>query len=305
MAGSGAVDAAAAPLVERRGPDLVAIGFAAMASPCEVLLATSDLALAREIARIAAAEALRIERKFSRYRPDSVITRLNNSAGARVEVDDETAALLSFAAHCHALSDGRFDVTSGVLRRVWRFDGSDRLPDPAAVAALLPLIGFGKIAWEPPFVGVPRGMEIDFGGIGKEYAVDRVLGLVLTDFDGAALVNFGGDLATNRAPATGPWRVGVERPGSDREAALLLELSQGALATSGDTHRYLLRDGVRYGHIMDVRTGWPVPAAPASITVASSSCVEAGMLATLSMLQGAGAEAFLDEQGVRYWCLRA
>jgi len=177
--------------------------------------------------------------------------------------------------------------------------------DPATVAALLPLIGFDKIRWEPPCVAVPPGMELDFGGIGKEYAVDRVLGMLTSAFDGAVLVNFGGDLATNRAPSSGPWRVGVERPGSDREAALLLELSQGALATSGDTHRYLVRDGVRYGHIMDVRTGWPVPAAPASITVAAASCVEAGMLATLAMLQGAGAEAFLDEQGVRYWCLRA
>jgi thiamine biosynthesis lipoprotein len=148
-------------------------------------------------------------------------------------------------------------------------------------------------------------MEIDFGGIGKEYAVDRVLALALGIFDGAVLVNFGGDLATHRAPASGAWRVGVERPGSDREAALLLDLTQGALATSGDTHRYLLKDGVRYGHIMDVRTGWPVPGAPASVTVAAGTCVEAGMLATLSMLQGAGAEGFLERQGVRYWCLRA
>ncbi len=305
MAGPGASGDAAAPLVERRGPDLIAIGFAAMASPCEVLLESDDLAVGERISRLAADEAIRIERKFSRYRADSVITRLNGSGGISVQVDDETAALLSFAAHCHALSDGRFDVTSGVLRRAWRFDGSDRLPDPAAIEALLPLIGFAKLGWSPPSVRVPLGMEIDFGGIGKEYAVDRVLGLVTAAFPGAVLVNFGGDLATNRAPAAGPWRIGVERPGSDRQAALLLELSQGALATSGDTHRYLLRDGVRYGHIMDVHTGWPVPAAPASITVAAASCVEAGMLATLSMLQGAGAETFLDEQGVRYWCLRA
>ena len=305
MAGSGAGDEAAAPLVERRGPDLIAIGFAAMASPCEVLLASTDLEVGLEIGRIAAAEAVRIERKFSRYRADSVVTRINRSAGDPLQVDDETAALLAFAAHCHTLSEGRFDVTSGVLRRAWRFDGSDRLPDPAVVAALLPLIGFDKIRWEPPVVAVPAGMEIDFGGIGKEYAVDRVLGLVTAEFGGAVLVNFGGDLATNRPPAGGPWRVGVERPGTDRQAALLLELSQGALATSGDTHRYLVREGVRYGHIMDVHTGWPVPAAPASVTVAAASCVEAGMLATLAMLQGADAETFLEEHGVRYWCLRA
>jgi thiamine biosynthesis lipoprotein len=86
---------------------------------------------------------------------------------------------------------------------------------------------------------------------------------------------------------------------------LILELSQGALATSGDTHRFLLCDGVRYSHIMDVRTGWPVPHAPSSVTVAAGSCIEAGMLATLAMLQGAGAEAFLDQQGTRYRCLRS
>ena len=295
---------AVAPQVERRGDLTVAIGFDAMARPCEVLLETQDLGLAQELAGLAAGEALRIERKFSRYRADSVTTRINASGGAPVQVDAETASLLSFAAHCHVLSEGRFDVTSGVLRRAWKFDGSDRLPSPAAVAALLPLIGFDKVDWQPPTIRVPAGMEIDFGGIGKEYAVDRVLGMIAARFDGAVLVNFGGDLATRRAPASGEWRVGIERPGEHRTAALLLGLSQGALATSGDTHRYLLRDGIRYSHILDVRTGWPVPDAPASITVAAGTCVEAGMLATFAMLHGAGAEAFLDGQGVRYWALR-
>jgi thiamine biosynthesis lipoprotein len=147
-------------------------------------------------------------------------------------------------------------------------------------------------------------MEIDFGGIGKEYAVDRVLGLVAARFAGAALVNFGGDLAANRAPGAAPWQVGVERPDTEREARLLLELSRGGLATSGDTHRFLLREGVRYGHILDPKSGWPVSDTPRSVTVAAGSCVEAGMLATFAMLQGRGAESFLEEQGVRYWCLR-
>jgi len=125
MAGSGAVDAAAAPLVERRGPDLVAIGFAAMASPCEVLLATSDLALAREIARIAAAEALRIERKFSRYRPDSVITRLNNSAGARVEVDEGKRDPLDFVLWKRAKpGEPAWDSPWGLGRPGWHIECS-------------------------------------------------------------------------------------------------------------------------------------------------------------------------------------
>jgi len=287
-----------------RDGGISAVCFTAMASPCELLLDTQDLRRAAELGRAAAQEAWRIEAKFSRYRPDSIVSVINRSNGHAVVVDYETAALIDYAGKCHALSNGRFDITSGVLRRCWTFDGSDRVPDPVAVTALLPLVGFHKVRWQPPSITLPPGMEIDFGGFGKEYAVDRVLTIVAARFAGAALVNFGGDLAANRAPAAGAWQVGVERPDTEREARLLLELTQGGLATSGDTRRFLLRDGVRYGHVLDVRTGWPVSGVPRSVTVAGSSCVEAGMLATLAMLSGRGAEAFLSGQGVRYWCLR-
>jgi thiamine biosynthesis lipoprotein len=289
-------------LTTREG-GIVAVCFVAMASPCELLLET-DAAAARDLGRIAAQEAWRIETKFSRYRPESIISVINSSRGHAVVVDGETAALIDYAAQCHSLSQGRFDITSGVLRRCWTFDGSDRLPEPAAVAALLPLVGFEKVGWQSPRITLPAGMEIDFGGIGKEYAVDRVLSLVAARFAGAALVNFGGDLAANRAPASDPWQVGVERPDTEREPRLLLELSRGGLATSGDTHRFLLRDRVRYSHVLDPRSGWPVRNTPRSVTVAAASCVEAGMLATFAMLQGSDAEAFLEEQNVRYWCLR-
>ena len=290
--------------IARREDGITAVSFTAMASPCEVLLDRSDMLEASELGRRAAAEAWRIEAKYSRYRPDSIVSVINRSQGNAVVVDPETAALINYAAQCHALSGGRFDITSGVLRRCWTFDGSDRVPSRAAVAQLLPLIGFEKVGWKSPRITLPAGMEIDFGGFGKEYAVDRVLALIATQFKGAALVNFGGDLAANGAPAGAPWQVGVERPDTDREARLLLELTQGALATSGDTHRFLLRDGVRYGHILDVRTGWPVPNPPRSVSVAASTCLEAGLLATLAMLHGAAAEAFLSEHGARYWCLR-
>jgi thiamine biosynthesis lipoprotein len=290
--------------VEHRDGGLVAACFTAMACPCEILASAVDPSVPLELGRLAAAEAWRIEQKFSRYRDDSVIARIHRSGGRPVELDQETASLMDFAARCFDLSGGRFDITSGILRRAWKFDGSDRLPHQAHVDALLPLIGFDKIRWRTPHITVPAGMEIDFGGIGKEYAVDRALGVVAARFAGPVLVNFGGDLAAHGAPPSGAWRVGVERPDSDREAALLLELKQGALATSGDTHRYLLRDGIRYSHIMDVKTGWPVVDAPRSVTVAGSTCVEAGMLATFAMLQGAAAESFLDGLQARYWCLR-
>jgi thiamine biosynthesis lipoprotein len=290
--------------VEQRERGLHAVCFSAMASPCELLLATPDAALARELGLAAMEEALRVERKYSRYREDSLLTTINHSGGRPVKVDEETVALIDFAAECHRLSDGLFDVTSGILRRVWRFDGSDRVPAAADVTALLPHIGFHKLRWERPFITVPEAMELDFGGIAKEYAVDRALAIVGTLFDGAVLVNFGGDLCASQAPAAAPWRVGIERPDTEREARMLLELSRGALATSGDTRRFLIRDGRRYGHILDPRSGWPVKDAPRSVTVAAGTCTAAGMLASLAILQGSNAETYLADQDVRFWCLR-
>jgi thiamine biosynthesis lipoprotein len=290
--------------VEQRERGCHAVSFLAMASPCELLLETGDGALARELGLAAAKEAWRVERKFSRYRADSALTAINQSGGTPVRVDAETAALIDFAAECHRLSDGLFDVTSGILRRVWKFDGSDRLPEAAAVEKLLPFIGFERLTWQAPLITLPKGMELDFGGIGKEYAVDRTLGIVSAMFNGAALVNFGGDLAANQPPRDAPWRVGIERPDTERQARMLLDLSQGALATSGDTRRFLIRDGRRYGHILDPRTGWPVTDAPRSVTVTAATCTEAGLLASLAILQGSNAEAYLEEQGVRFWSLR-
>lgn len=289
--------------VERRG-ELVAVQWQAMASPCELLVATQDQRLARRLGEVAAGEAWRIEHKFSRYRDDSVTAALNHSQGVPVAVDPETMLLLQFAARCHELSDGAFDITSGVLRRVWRFDAAARMPDAAQIAALRTRIGFERLRIEDGALIVPPGMELDFGGIGKEYAVDCALALVAREFDGAMLVNFGGDIAANAAPASGPWKVGVERPDTHGAARLLLDFGRGGLATSGDTHRCFEHEGRRYGHILDVRTGAPVEGAPRSVTVAAACCLEAGMIATLAMLQGAGAEDFLADQGVPHWCLR-
>ncbi|MDE2136259.1 MAG: FAD:protein FMN transferase [Gammaproteobacteria bacterium] len=279
----------------------MAARFASMGSPCEVLVATPDPQLALRLGQEAAAEAWRIECKYSRYRPDSVIGRINATAGQPIELDAETTALLNYAAQCFELSDGRFDITSGVLRRAWTFDGSDRLPEAGLVNSLLARVGFRRLRWEAPWLQLRRGMELDLGGIGKEYAVDRAHALLGAISDVPYLVNFGGDLRCNRAPPDDPWCVGVERPDREGEARLLLDLERGALTTSGDARRFLLRDGVRYGHILDPRTGWPVVGAPRSVTVCGSSCSEAGLLSTLAMLYGAGARAFLAEHGAPHW----
>jgi FAD:protein FMN transferase len=290
-------------LTEPRGEHLIAVRFSAMASPCEVLLPAANAPAALELGALVAEEAWRIERKFSRYRDDSVLAMIHSRRGRPVEVDAETAELIDFARRCYDLSDGLFDVTSGVLRHAWRFDGSDRVPDAATVERLRARVGFEKLEWQRPLLTLPAEMEIDFGGIGKEYAVDLAYDRLATCCSAPFLINFGGDLRANRPPAPGTWQVGVERPDSERNAGLLLDLERGALATSGDSRRYLLKEGVRYGHILDPRTGWPVRDAPRSVTVAASSCIEAGLLATLALLHGAQAEAFLREQGVRHWVI--
>jgi thiamine biosynthesis lipoprotein len=275
-----------------------------MASPCEVHVATDDRALAERAFGLAANEAARIEAKFSRYRRGNVIDAINTAQGKPVVVDDETARLLDYAEQLYELSDGKFDVTSGVLRRVWRFDGSDRVPSREAVAALLPIVGWDKVRWRAPELMLPPGMEVDLGGIGKEYAVDRAAALV-RPITSACLLNFGGDLLALGPQSDGkPWRVGIESLSGSTAAARHLELAVGALATSGDARRFLLKDGRRYGHILDPTTGWPVFGAPRSITVAASTCTQAGMLATLALLQGENAERFLTAQGAQHWALR-
>jgi thiamine biosynthesis lipoprotein len=290
-------------VVEARGRNLVAVQFTAMASPCEVLLPSMSEHAAMGIGALAAQEAWRVEKKYSRYRNDSVTAWIHDNRGAVIEVDPETASLIDFASQCFDLSEGLFDITSGVLRRAWNFDGSDRIPEAAVIERLLPLVGFEKLQWQSPRLLLPAGMELDFGGIGKEYAVDRAYEALAAHDGPPFLVNFGGDLRANRPPPHGPWQVGIERPDAERQATMLLDLDHGALATSGDSRRYLLKDGVRYGHILNPLTGWPASESPRSITVAAGSCTEAGLLSTVAMLRGAGAQAYLEEQGVRYWLL--
>ena len=94
------------------------------------------------IGAVVQGEAERIERKFSRYRPDSVVGLINATAGSPFDVDRETAGLLGYAGGCYHMSDGAFDITSGVLRQAWTFDGSSRIPDHAEVERLLPLVGW-------------------------------------------------------------------------------------------------------------------------------------------------------------------
>jgi thiamine biosynthesis lipoprotein len=277
--------------------------FEAMASPCTVLVDTDDHTEAEALLAVAEAEARRIEEKFSRYRRDNLVDQINHSEGRPIDVDEETALLINYAATCCEMSDGMFDITSGVLRRVWTFDGSRRVPTRNAVRKCLRHVGWWRTRWETPTLTLPAGMEIDFGGIGKEYAVDRAAALIGSRTRSSYVVNFGGDLyAAGMRRGNRTWGVGIDDPDRTGGAALSrLDVSTGGIATSGDARRYVRWRGKRLGHILNPKTGWPVAGAPGSITVVGRTCMEAGTLSTLAYLQGAGARAYLEEQGVQFW----
>lgn len=277
-----------------------------MGSPCELLVETGNKDLALKLLRIVATEAWRIEDKFSRYLPDNIIAEVNRSGGQPVTVDDETANLFDFAETLYQLSEKRFDITSGVLRKVWTFDGGDQIPSARDINETIATVGWHRLSWQRPDISLQPGMQIDLGGIGKEYAVDKAASILAEQTSCGCLVNFGGDLVVvGKSRTAKGWQVGIEAPdGNGAKAQKIVHLKTGALATSGDSRRYLLKDGKRYSHILNPITGWPVENAPRSITVAADTCTQAGMLATLAMLCGANAEAFLKRENAQFWCLR-
>ncbi len=272
-----------------------------MASDHAIVVDGVPDALADEATAAAIADVRRIEAKYSRYRDDSVTAAINRAAGgAPVAIDPETAALLAYADQCHRLSGGRFDVTSGVLRRAWDFRRSPpRLPHGATLAALCALVGWDEVEWDDRSVRLPRsGMEIDFGGVGKEYAADRAAAILAERGVGHALVNLGGDVRALGGQADGtPWRVGVRHPrATDAGTAIAsIEIADGAVATSGDYERYIEVDGRRYCHLLDPRSGWPVRAWQ-SISVVAPLAVVAGSVATIAMLLADDAPDFLASQ---------
>jgi FAD:protein FMN transferase len=297
------------PISLSRSDGLWKAQFTAMGGPCEILVDSAVESVALALADQAAQCAWRIDAKYSRYRSDNIVARINSAAGAPVEVDDETAKLLDFADRAHELSAGAFDITSGVLRRAWTFDGGERSPTQAQIDRLLKLVGWQKAVWDRPRLTLLPDMQVDFGGIGKEYAVDQATQMLARLGDVPTLVNFGGDLAVTRPRRDGrPWCVGVaDVADPDRShpgAAKFIELTTGAVATSGDTFRYVTSNGQRLPHILDPRSGAPIRGAPRSVTVAAATCTNAGMLTTLAMLRGLGAEEFLAAEGVRHWIQR-
>lgn len=275
--------------------------FRAMGSPCELHLYGETRAFCDALAAAAVAEVQRLERKYSRYRDDSLTGAINRSAGdaSGIAVDCETALLLDYAATAFAQSGGLFDPTSGVLRRVWNLK-SGRVPTRAEIDAVLPLVGWPRLSWQRPRLVLPRaGMELDFGGFVKEYAADRVADLCRRAGARHGLVDLGGDLAVIGPHIDGsPWVIGIRDPRAPTTAMASVRLTSGAIATSGDYERCMVVDGVRYSHVLDPRTGSPV-AGLRSASVVADRCLIAGTATTIAMLMDVpAAERWLDELGL-------
>lgn len=288
-------------------PPLFHTPFDAMASRCEVKLNAPTAAAAQRYADLAIAEVKRIEHAYSRYRPDSVVSRINAAAGGKSAVlcDAETVSLLDYAGSLFAMSDGLFDITSGVLRQAWHFKQA-KVPSPSRLKPLLDLVGWARVERDGARIRLPQaGMELDFGGFGKEYAADRAAAVLMDVGVTQGYVNLGGDMRViGPQPDGSPWAVGIQDPRRAGQVIATIPVSSGALATSGDYERFFEHKGRRYCHILNPHTGYPV-AHWQSVSVLAPLSITAGSCTTIAMLKAADGAAFLAQTGLMYLTIDA
>jgi len=280
--------------------------FNAMGSPCELQLYAPTPEFAQNIAQQIRADISRLEHKYSRYRRDSFLSKINQVAnvGGSLEIDEETVGLLNYAQTCYELSDGLFDITSGVLRHAWKFD-SGVLPNDKQIASLLQKIGWQHVFFDHEKLTFSKAqMELDFGGIVKEYAADRAATLCLNAGISHGIVNLGGDIKIiGLHPDGKAWRVGIQHPRDKTKVWKTLKLKTGALASSGDYERCFVIDGVRYGHILNPKTGYPVRQL-AAVSVVADLCVIAGSATTIAMLKEKEGEKWLKSLGLQHYVFK-
>ncbi len=248
------------------------------------------------------AEVRRIERRYSRYRAESDLSQINEiaRAGGRLRVDAETADLLDHSFAAYNSSGGLFDVSSGPLRRLWN-DRASAVPGDDAIAEILARIGSQNLSWRRPNLAfLASGMELDFGGVAKEYAADRAAAACRSLGFRHGVVDLGGDIAIiGPHPDGAPWRIGIRDPTEEGAVAATLFVAAGGVATSGDYERYCEIGGARYSHVINPKTGWPAQGL-ASVTVVAESCLSAGAASTIGLLMGERAPLWLQRSGAAH-----
>lgn len=264
--------------------------FRALGTHCVIQFRHSADDVAREFLADALGWLSAFEAKFSRFQPDSVISRINAAAGREwVQVDAETERLLDLAADLHRLTDGILDATMLPLLRVWDWKTvHEKLPEKSEIKAALSLTGFRKLQRKPGKVYLPQlGMGLDFGGFGKEFAVDQLVSIARKHGITNALIDLGRDLYAIGGNGQHPfWHVGLEDARHSGTCWGGLAVSDFGVAASGDGLRRFEHNGNRYGHILDPRSGWPVANGLRGVTVLAPTCLQAGIYSTAIFVLG-------------------
>ena len=274
--------------------------FKAMGSFCEIQLFDESRIRVKNVVNQLAEEVARLEKKYSRFREDSFLTEINSSAGNKLglAIDDETQSLFDHALNCFEQSDGLFDITTGALNKIWDFKKAI-VPSQAQIDVARDHVGLNKLSCKDSHIHLPRDMQIDFGGIVKEYAADSVARLARSLGVEHGLVNLGGDFSViGSQPGNKPWAVGISSPVSESGVMAKIELNDGGLASSGDYERFFMHEGKRYSHILNPMTGWPSNGLRA-VSIAANLCSVAGSAATIAMLKDESeAKAWLKDSGL-------
>lgn len=278
--------------------------FHAMGSPCSVQFYADSALKAESVYQLVKNHITQIEYRYSRYRDDSFISEINRLAGSGVKtlLDPETVALLQYAEQCYQESKQLFDVTSGVLRQLWHINKTE-LPSKDEIQAILPLIGWKKVQWNEESIYLPLiGMQLDFGGIVKEYAADSAAALCRQNGIKHGIIELGGDIKIIGPLPNGlGWPVAIRDPRQPDKTIAKLKLTSGALASSGDYERFQLIDGIRYSHLLNPKTGLPVTGLRA-VSIVAQHCVVAGSLATIAMLKANNGLTWLRSCGLPFLC---
>ena len=277
--------------LEDAGEGFWRCSFRALGSQCELFFASPNQAQALSFRDAAFTWLADFEARCSRFLEDSELSLINANAGKDwTPVHAQTEMLLELCDHYHFVTSGAFDATSLPLSKLWDWKRKhDELPTPDEIGEAKRVIGWNRIQRAPGRVFLPvPGMMLDFGGVGKEFAVDCVTQIALGSGIENIMVDLGGDIAVHgEPPEGGGWYIGLEDPANIDHSYCGIRLrSGGAVATSGDYRRCFQFEGRTYGHILDCRTGWPVANGTRCVSVIAPRCTTAGVLSTSAMILG-------------------
>ena len=236
----------------------------AMGSTFSIAVYGEDRAKMEAAVDAAFEEARRLDHMLSNYKPESELSEVNREAASRaIEVTPELFDLLSACVGYSRESEGAFDITVGPLMKVWGFyKGTGRLPHRAEVRSAVDRVGYRNILLDPVKRTVRfarSGVELDPGGIGKGYAVDRMAAVLKQYGIGTGLVSASGSsmYAIGAPPGEKGWRVNIRDPKDDRKSVAEVYLKDESMSTSGNYEKFFRAEGKIFSHIMDPRTGWP------------------------------------------------